>query len=58
MILFYDLLLEYPEWFTKKGPLDKKRIIEENIRVQLGQFDKEGRPIFIAKMGKVNKIPR
>lgn len=51
MKTFYELLLEFPEWFTIDSPLKKKHIIEQNIRVALPETDKEGRPIYLVKLG-------
>lgn len=55
MKTFYELLLEFPEWFTIDSPLKKKHIIEENIRVALPETDKEGRPIYLVKLGLLQK---
>lgn len=47
-------ILECPEWYRKDGPLTIKKIIDEGPRVILPDFDKEGRPIFLLKNGKLN----
>ncbi|XP_023014177.2 retinaldehyde-binding protein 1 [Leptinotarsa decemlineata] len=51
---FRELQIEKPEWFTKEAPLDKKPIIEMNARILLDECDKEGRPIYLAKMGNID----
>lgn len=56
MKTFYELLLEFPEWFTTDSPLKKKHIIEQNIRVALPESDKEGRPIYLVKLGLFLKL--
>ncbi|CAH0556803.1 unnamed protein product [Brassicogethes aeneus] len=46
---FYELLLEFPEWFTTRAPTKHKRVIDENIRHIIPGEDKEGRPIYVVK---------
>ncbi|XP_066251059.1 retinaldehyde-binding protein 1-like [Euwallacea similis] len=54
MKTYYELLLEFPEWFTKDSPIAKKHVIEEEIRVALSETDKEGRPIYLVKLANCN----
>ncbi|XP_018569349.1 alpha-tocopherol transfer protein-like [Anoplophora glabripennis] len=51
---YYELVLQYPDWFPILGPLDKKSIIDKDVRMMLPQYDKEGRVIFIAKLGNTD----
>ncbi|KAG5872754.1 hypothetical protein JTB14_016191 [Gonioctena quinquepunctata] len=51
---FYDLLLEYPDWFTKEAPVTKKTLIDEHIRILLNDCDIDGRPIYIVKLGNID----
>lgn len=45
-------MVEYPEWFTIKSPVEKKNVIETDMRVVPGTCDKDGRFIYIVKVGK------
>lgn len=45
-------MLEYPKWFPTKSPIEKRDIIEKNIRIVPGTCDKEGRIVYIIKVGK------
>lgn len=49
---YYDLLLAYPDWFAKDEPLYFKQFIKDDIRVLIPDKDKEGRPVYICKLGK------
>lgn len=51
--MFYDLLGENPQWFTMDPPTKKKNIIEQDIRILTNVHDKEGRPVYIVKIGKL-----
>lgn len=48
---FYELLLEYPDWFTTIDPKEKSDVFNRDIRIIPGGCDKEGRIIFISKIG-------
>nr|XP_023014179.1 alpha-tocopherol transfer protein-like [Leptinotarsa decemlineata] len=50
---FYELLEECPGWFTRGSPEDKRSIIEKDIRIVPNEYDKEGRIIYIAKIGNM-----
>ncbi|KAJ8932715.1 hypothetical protein NQ318_012640, partial [Aromia moschata] len=52
--LFYELLVECPEWFATGNPLDKKDIIAKDIRILPPVCDKEGRPLYIVKVGNMD----
>lgn len=54
MHVFHDLVQNNPEWFIPTSPLDKKHKIEENSKVMLRERDKDGRSIYLVKMGKVD----
>lgn len=49
---YYDLLVTYPDWFTCDGPVSFKPFLDQNMRVLIPGSDKDGRPIFICKLGK------
>lgn len=55
---YYELLLEFPDWFTKDPPLARKEQIHKEFRVALPEKDRDGRPIYLAKLANidVNKI--
>lgn len=53
MNLFYELLLEYPDWYTRNNPIECKSFIDMDIRLILPGEDKEGRPIYLMKFGMV-----
>lgn len=48
----FDLMVEYPAWFTTKAPMDKMDIIERDLRVTPGTHDKDGRIVYIVKVGR------
>ncbi|XP_066141815.1 clavesin-2-like isoform X2 [Euwallacea fornicatus] len=48
---YYELLSEFPEWFTTDPPMAKKHLIEKEIRAVLSETDREGRPIYLVKLG-------
>ncbi|CAG9771218.1 unnamed protein product [Ceutorhynchus assimilis] len=50
--MYYKTSNEYPDWFRISPPIDQKKIIEANIRICLPDTDREGRPIYIVKLGK------
>ncbi|KAJ8960658.1 hypothetical protein NQ314_006050 [Rhamnusium bicolor] len=52
--MFYELVLEYPDWFSQPAPLEKKSLIEKHIRVMIPECDKEGRPVYIVNIGNVD----
>ncbi|CAH1105880.1 unnamed protein product [Psylliodes chrysocephalus] len=54
MLEFYSILAKYPRWFTTERPTEKKDIIDRDIRILLGKKDKEGRPIYIVKLGNMD----
>lgn len=49
---YYDLLLNYPDWFITVSPLEMKEFVEMNFRYFIDGKDKEGRPIYVCKIGK------
>ncbi|KAH1013721.1 hypothetical protein HUJ04_002675 [Dendroctonus ponderosae] len=50
--LYYKLILEHPEWFTKEAPLNRKDLLEKDVRIALPAVtDKDGRPVYVAKLG-------
>lgn len=51
MKLFYETLLEFPEWFTKEPPIQYKKLIDRQSRLLSDVTDKDGRPIYIVKLG-------
>ncbi|XP_049822215.1 retinaldehyde-binding protein 1 isoform X2 [Aethina tumida] len=54
MNLFYELLLEYPDWYTRNNPIECKSFIDMDIRLILPGEDKEGRPIYLMKFANVD----
>lgn len=52
MKTFYEILEHYPEWYTLNCPIEKKNIIDKNITYVTGEYDKEGRPLYIVKIGE------
>ncbi|XP_056648837.1 clavesin-1-like [Diorhabda sublineata] len=53
---FYELLSENPKWFSMGGLIDKRRLIQKDISIILDKHDKEGRPIYLLKLDKINPI--
>ncbi|XP_057671861.1 clavesin-1-like [Diorhabda carinulata] len=51
---FYELLSENPKWFSMGGLIDKRRLIQKDISIILNKHDKEGRPIYLLKLDKIN----
>nr|XP_023014181.1 clavesin-1-like isoform X1 [Leptinotarsa decemlineata] len=51
---FQELQMEHPEWCTREAPIEKKSIIEMDIRMLLDDYDKDGRPIYLVKMGNLD----
>ncbi|KAK5646337.1 hypothetical protein RI129_004801 [Pyrocoelia pectoralis] len=52
---FYELFLEYPDWFATGSPIESKHLIEQNTRIILpGVRDRDGRRIFISKLGNID----
>lgn len=49
---YYNLLREFPDWFAKGDPLRFKKYFEDEMRMLIPDTDKEGRPIYICKIGK------
>lgn len=49
---YYDLLLNYPDWFITTSPLEMREFVEMNFRYFIDGKDKEGRPIYVCKIGK------
>lgn len=49
----YQLIESFPKGFPIEPPLSRKRIIEENVRMGLLETDRDGRMIYILKMGNV-----
>ncbi|KAG5872753.1 hypothetical protein JTB14_016190 [Gonioctena quinquepunctata] len=52
--MFNDLVNQYPEWFTESAPIDKKEQVNLGIMMALPDCDKEGRPIIMTKLGKID----
>ncbi|KAF5300275.1 hypothetical protein FQA39_LY11132 [Lamprigera yunnana] len=52
---FFELMVEFQEWFADGSPLDHKDLIEQNTRFILPNVrDKNGRRIFISKLGNID----
>jgi len=52
---FFELMVEYPDWFASSQPLDNKSLIEQNTRIILpGVRDKNGRRVFISRLGEMS----
>lgn len=50
--LYYKLIIDHPEWFTKDAPLNRKDLLEKDVRIALPAVtDKDGRPVYVAKLG-------
>ncbi|KAK4879703.1 hypothetical protein RN001_007849 [Aquatica leii] len=50
---YYNLVLEYPNWFAVQSPLEFKDKLEYNDKIILKERDRNGRSIFILKTGKI-----
>ncbi|CAH1953935.1 unnamed protein product [Acanthoscelides obtectus] len=51
---FYTFLQDSPEWFTTGCPIDKKELVDKDMRIVPKEYDKAGRPIYIFKLGKID----
>lgn len=51
---FYKVLTENPTWFAMGSLKDERRFIQKDISVILNKHDKEGRPIYLVKLDKID----
>ncbi|KAK4879702.1 hypothetical protein RN001_007848 [Aquatica leii] len=52
---FFELMIEYRDWFANGSPLDHKDLIEQNTRIILSDVrDNLGRRIFISRLGCID----
>lgn len=51
---YHENMVENPTWFQKESPLNRKSSFEMNAAIMIPAHDKEGRPIYISKIGNLD----
>ncbi|XP_055598066.1 alpha-tocopherol transfer protein-like [Uranotaenia lowii] len=54
MCKLFKLKREYPDWFTHKPLADYEPILKRNIKFVLDKRDKNGRRVFVSRMGNLD----
>ncbi|KAL1500924.1 hypothetical protein ABEB36_006343 [Hypothenemus hampei] len=47
----YELSQQFPQWYIRESPLKRSHLIKKQIRMAILNTDKDGRPIYIARLG-------